>query len=359
MVIIIGGGIVGTAIAYYLTQAGINDVTLIEKEKLLGTRVTQYCSGGVRHQFTTEINCKFSLESMKTINSLARQIDYKKYGYLILDMETGITKGRVVMQQKLGIDAEILSPAEIKKRWPFLDTNGVFSASFYSEDGIADPSALLSYYESNAKKKGVKFLFETNVLEILRSDNRIIGVLTDKGQITAECVILAAGVQSKELGKSIGLNIPIVDRRKYVFQIEGIDFDFPLIMEIPTGWYIKKEGSDALIGMSGKVESRPYEKQEESMLETVERSIKRLPEIEKKGIKKTLSSLSDETPDKHAIIDSPLPGLIIATGFSGHGFMHSPATGQIVACLVKGEKPKIDIRALKLDRPFIKETIAI
>jgi sarcosine oxidase subunit beta len=359
MVIIVGGGIVGTAIAYYLTRVGIKNVILIEKEKLLGTQVTQYCSGGVRHQFTTEINCKFSLESMKTINALAHQIDYKKYGYLILDMEPGITEPRVRMQQKLGIDAEILSPTEIKKRWPFLDINGVFSASFYSEDGIADPSALLSYYETNAKKKGAKFLFETNVLEILKKNGQITGVLTDKGRVSADWVILAAGVQSKELGRSIGLNIPIADRRKYVFQIEGFIFDFPLTMEIPTGWYIKKEGKDALIGMSGKVETRAYEKQEESMIETVERSINRLPEIEKKGIKKTLSSLSDETPNKHAIIDIPIPGLIIATGFSGHGFMHSPATGQIVASLVKGEKPAIDISELKLNRRHIKETIAI
>jgi sarcosine oxidase subunit beta len=95
------------------------------------------------------------------------------------------------------------------------------------------------------------------------------------------------------------------------------------------------------------------------MIETVESSINRVPEIEKKGIKKTLSSLSDETPDKHAIIDNPLTGLIIATGFSGHGFMHSPATGQIVASLVKGEKPAIDIAEFKLNRCHIKETIAI
>ena len=114
-----------------------------------------------------------------------------------------------------------------------------------------------------------------------------------------------------------------------------------------------------MIGMSGKKEKVAYEKQEESMTETVEASINRIPEIEKKGIKKTLSSPSDETPDKHAIIDVPLPGLIVATGFSGHGFMHSPATGKIVASLVKGKKPVIDISELKLKRSHIKETIAI
>ena len=148
-------------------------------------------------------------------------------------------------------------------------------------------------------------------------------------------------------------------KRKYILVVESFNFDYPLIMEIPTGWYIKKEGSDALVGMSGKIEDKSFEKQSEASDETIEASINRIPDLEKSGIKKVLTSLSDETPDKHAIIDMPIPGLIIATGFSGHGFMHSPATGQIVASLVKGERPVIDISELKLNRQHIKETIAI
>jgi sarcosine oxidase subunit beta len=359
MVIIIGGGIIGTAIAYFLSETGIKDITLIEKEKMLGTGVTQYCSGGVRHQFTTPVNCLFSLESMKTFNSVRKEIDYKKYGYLILDMENGKTMPRVKMQNDLGIKSEVLSAKQIQERFPLVNTVGVISGSFYAEDGIADPASLLSYYEKKAKKNGVTFLLETTVQGMMRDGEGIRGIMTDKGEIKADQVVLAAGVQSKDLGKTIGIEIPIVNKRKYVFQIEGFKQDFPVTMEIPLGWYIKKEGEDALIGMSGKVEKIAYEKQEESLEETVDASINRIPEVEKKGIKKTLSSLSDETPDKHAIIDSPMPGLIIATGFSGHGFMHSPAVGQIVTSLIKGEKPVIDISELKLDREHIKETIAI
>lgn len=359
MIAIIGGGIIGTAIAYYLSAAGLKDIVLIEKEKLLGTAVTQYCSGGVRHQFTTPINCLFSLESMRTIRDLAQEIDYKKYGYLILDTQAGITEARVAMQNKLAIKSKILTPKEIKTRFPFISTEGIVSGSIYKEDGIADPASLLSYYEQQAKKNGVKFLMKTEVNKLIKKDNKVVGLETGNCQLETDYVILAAGVQSKALGRTICLDIPIVDRRKYVFMIEGFSFDFPLVMEIPTGWYIKKEGDDALIGMSGKVEEKAFEKQEESMMETVEAGINRVPEIEKKGIKKTLSSMSDETPDKHAIIDNSIPGLIIATGFSGHGFMHSPATGQIVTSLVKGKKPVIDVSELRLKRAVIKETVAI
>ncbi len=359
MIIVVGGGIVGTACAYYLAQSGLKDIVLVEKEKLLGTAVTQYCSGGVRHQFTTEINCKFSVHSMKTLNALSKEIDYKKYGYLILDMEENKTIPRVLMQNKLGIQSESLSKQEIKERFPFLDVSNVVSGSFFKEDGVADPASLLAFYEKEAKKNGVKFMAETKVLGILKEDGKVCGIKTKKEELKADWVVLAAGVQSKELGQTIGLDIPIVHRRKYVLVIESFKYDYPLVMEIPTGWYIKKEGEYALVGMSGKVENVDFEKQDEAMDETIEATIKRVPELEKAGIKKILTSLSDETPDKHAIIDSPIPGLIIATGFSGHGFMHSPTTGAIVASIVKKEKAPIDYSELKLNRKHIKETIAI
>ena len=101
------------------------------------------------------------------------------------------------------------------------------------------------------------------------------------------------------------------------------------------------------------------EKEGEAIEETIEATVHRVPELSSAGIKKVLTCLSDETPDKHAVIDNSVKGLIIATGFSGHGFMHSPVTGEIVASLVKGESPVIDITELKLNREPIKETIAI
>jgi len=358
MIVIIGGGIIGTAIAYYLSKAGIKDITLIEKEKLLGLGATQHCSGGVRHQFTTPINCKFSIEAFKDL--LKFDIDYKKLGYLILDMKSD-SMPRVEMQRSLGIQTEHLKPDEIKSRFPYINNEGVVSGTFYKEDGIADPGKLLSIYEkgSRGKGQGSRIMFDTRVEKILKKGDRVVGVKTDKGEMKADTVILAAGVQSAELGKTVGLDIKFNHIRKYVFVIDGFDFDFPLTMEIPTGWYIKKEGKECLVGMSGKDEKVDFEKQDESMEETVEASIHRFPMTEKSGIRKTLSTMSDETPDKHAVIDNSIPGLIIATGFSGHGFMHSPVTGRIVASLVKGENPPIDISLLKLNRKNIKEIISI
>jgi len=363
MVIIIGGGIAGASIAYYLSKAGVKDITLIEKENLLGTGATQYCSGGVRHQFSTAINIKFSVEAFKDLVEF--DMDYKKLGYLILDTESD-SMPRVKLQNSLGVPTEYLRPEEIKKRFPYINVEGVKSGSFYKEDGIADPGKLMEIYEKGARGQGsgVRFLMGTKVEKLLAEEVRgkglrVRGVKTNKGEIAADTVILAAGVGSQELGKTIGLDIKFNHIRKYVFVIDGFDFDFPLTIEIPKNWYIKKEGRDCLIGMSGKDEKIDFEKQEESLAETIEASILRFPLTEKCGVRKALSTMSDETPDKHAIIDNSIPGLIIATGFSGHGFMHSPVTGRIVTSLVKGEKPVIDVGELRLERKAIKEVISI
>ena len=358
MIIVVGGGIIGASIACHLSESGLKEIMLIEKENILGAGATQYCSGGIRSQFETEINVRFSIESLKTLNQLAGEIGFKKLGYLIIDTNDD-SLPRVKMQNGLGVKSQYLLPEEIKSRFPFLNTAEIKSGSFYPEDGIADPASLLLYWEKKARQNGVNFMMRTNVVKILKDEEKVLGVMTDKGVIKADHVILAAGVWSEELGRTIGINIPFVRRRKYVLVADGFPFDFPLVMEIPLGWYIKKEGEDVLLGMSGKEEKTDFEKQSESMEETIEASIHRIPAMETHGIKKVLSSMSDETPDKHAILDNSIPGLIIATGFSGHGFMHSPAAGKIVVAMIKGEKPIIDASELKLYRSHIKETIAI
>jgi sarcosine oxidase subunit beta len=356
MISIIGGGIIGTAIAYYLSQAGVKNIVLYEKENLLGTGATQYCSGGVRYQFSTSINVKFSQLAFPELEKF--DIGLKRYGYLILDMEQD-SMPRVKMQNELGVKSEYLTPAQIKERFPYIYIEGIKGGSFHKLDGIAEPAKLLEIYEKEAKKNGVKIKTGVSVSKLVSKNGRVIGIETDHGFIQSDTVILAAGIGSKELGKTIGIDIPFLHKRKYVLVISGFDFDYPVTMEVPTGWYIKKEGEDALVGMSGKDEKIDFELQQESVDETIEASIKRFPRTENSNVKKILSTMSDEVPDKHAIIDNHIPGLMIATGFSGHGFMHSPAVGKVVTSLIKGEKPEIDISELKLNRKHIKEPIAI
>jgi len=356
MTIIIGGGIIGASIAYYLGKAGVKDVVLYEKEKLLGTGATQYCSGGVRYQFTTPINVKFSLAAFPELERF--DIGLKRYGYLILDMQND-SMPRVKMQNDLGVMSEYLTPEQLKERFPYLETEGVKSASFHKLDGIAEPAKLLEIYEKGAKSKGVKIKSGVEVLRLIKEGDKVTGIETSEGMVRTDKVILAAGVGSQYLAKTVGLELHFQHRRKYVLVISGFDYDFPVTLEIPTGWYIKKEGEDALVGMSGKDEAVDFELQQESVDETIEASFKRFPSTENSKLKKILSTMSDEVADKHAVIDNHMPGLIIATGFSGHGFMHSPAVGRVVTAWVRGDDPPLDVSELKLHRHHIKEPIAI
>lgn len=356
MIVIIGGGIIGTSIAYYLSKAGVKDIVLFEKEKLLGTGATQYCSGGVRYQFTTPVNVKFSLAAFPELEKF--DIGLKRYGYLILDMQSD-SMPRVKMQNELGVMSEYLSPEQLKERFPYLNIDGVKSASFHKLDGIAEPAKLLEIYEKGAKSNGVQIRSGVQVLRIIKDGGRVTGIETSEGMVSADQVVLAAGVGSQYLASTIGLDIHFNHRRKYVLVISGFEFDFPVTLEIPTGWYIKKEGEDALVGMSGKDEAVDFELQQQSVDETIEASFIRFPSTENSKLKKILSTMSDEVADKHAVIDNHMPGLIIATGFSGHGFMHSPAVGMVVTAWVKGEEPPLDVSELKLHRHHIKEPIAI
>jgi len=266
---------------------------------------------------------------------------------------------RVKMQNELGVQSEYLTPADIKARFPYIDTFGVKSGSFHKLDGIAEPAKLLEIYAKGAKENGVRFEFERNVEKIVKEGERVTGIETSKGPVKCDTVILAAGPQSKDLCEKIDVHLPMEHKRKYVVVIDGFPFDFPVIMEIPTGWYIKKENHEALVGMSGKHENVDYQFQQETVDETIEATMKRLPDTENFSINKVMSTMSDETHDKHAIIDHHIPGLMIVTGFSGHGFMHSPAVGMTVTSLIKEEKPKLDVSELRLFRSHIKEPIAI
>ncbi|MFC1496153.1 NAD(P)/FAD-dependent oxidoreductase [Candidatus Margulisiibacteriota bacterium] len=348
MVIIIGAGIIGTSIAYYLSKYGATDVVVLEKEKFAGTGVTKYCQGGIRTQFTTEINIKFSLESLRELKG--KSIKFNKIGYLLLDQDN-TAEERVKMQNFLGVKSKYLEPTEIKRLYPFLEMYEINGGSFCPEDGYADPALLLDFYIKGAKDKGIQFEYETEVKEILKDGDKVVGVETNKGKFEGT-VILAAGPQSKELGEKIGLNIPIIKKRKYMVLMDGMFQDFPIIMEFPTGWYIKKELKENMAGMSGKVETVDFEKKEEAVNEIIEATVKRITFLRSANIRRVDSSIADETPDKHAIIDNSVEGLIIATGFSGHGFMHSPAAGKAVKSLVKGAPPFIDISPLKLNREY-------
>jgi sarcosine oxidase subunit beta len=370
--IVIGGGIVGLSSAYYLAEGG-TDVTLYEKGSL-GTGSTARAAGGIRSQFTTPINVKLSLASKRVWNAFEAEfgvdIEYRKNGYLFL-ARSGAAAGQfrenVRTQRDLGADSEFLNPEEAQERCPGLDAGQFVAATYNGDDGIADPNLAVQGYAAGAREAGVDVRTKTAVTGLLREGERVVGVEADgdgaSGRHEADHVVNAAGAWSSRLAAMAGVDLPVSPRRRQVAVVDPsspVPESVPLTIDLETGSYFRPERERvALVGdhfADEDPEVDPERYSEDVDLEWAAEAVGHAanytdyfgPETR---VRRGWAGLYAVTPDHHPIIEESLPGLVTATGFSGHGFQHAPATGQIVAELVhEGEPRLVDVSDLDSGR---------
>jgi sarcosine oxidase subunit beta len=361
-IIIIGGGIIGTSIAYYLAQKKAKGVILLEKG-MLGEGSTAKCAGGIRAQFSTEINIHFSLESLKTWNCFEEimgvDLGFKRVGYLFLattEDEWGVFKANAGLQKKFGIPVDLLSTQEIRHRWPYLRVDDLQGGTFCAWDGYAGPYEALSGFARGARQGGVKIYEGTEVLGISTKNGKVSSVRTDKGDIASPIVVNAAGPYAALVGKMAGVGVPVQPYRRQLFftaPFPWISDPIPLIIDFHRGWYFRREGAGLLIsGPKDNLPSFNINVDYDAMVEVAENSIYRVPIMEKAEINRGWAGSYEISPDNHAILGEfpGLEGFFLANGFSGHGFQHSPAAGKVMAELILGEKPSIDISCLSIER---------
>ena len=361
-IVIVGGGIIGTSIAYHLAQKKAKGVVLLEKG-MLGEGSTAKCAGGIRAQFSTEINIRFSLESFKTWDRfqeiMETELDFKKVGYLFLattEEEWAVFQSNATLQQQFGIPVELLSSQEIHRRWPYLRVDDLRGGTFCAREGYAGPYEALSGFARGARRGGLKILEETEVTQILRNGNRVAGVRTPRGDISSPVVVNAAGPYAGEVGKMAGVEVPVRPYRRQLFftgPFSHIPDPIPLVIDFHRGWYFRREGAGLLIsGPKDNFPSFNLNVDYDAMVEVAENSIYRVPIMEKAEIDRGWAGSYEISPDNHAILGEfpGLKGFFLANGFSGHGFQHSPAVGKVMAELILGEKPSLDISCLSLER---------
>ena len=364
-IIIIGGGIIGASIAYHLAQKGAKGVVLLEKGRL-GEGSTGKCVGGIRAQFSTAINIRFSLESLKTWDNFEDltgvDVGFRKVGYLFLattEEEWKIFQKNVLLQQSFNVPVELLSPSEIHHRWPYLKVDDLQGGSYSPQDGFAGPYEAMSGFIRGARKSGVKIYEGTAVQEILQKGGNVTGVATPEGRVEAPIVINAAGPHAAEVGKMAGVEVPVKPYRRQIFftaPFPWIADPVPLVIDFHRGWYFRREGAGLLIsGPKDDFSSFNINVDFDAMVEVAEVSIYRVPIMEKAQINRGWAGSYEISPDNHAILgEAPgIKGFYQANGFSGHGFQHSPAVGQVMAELILDETPSIEISSLALDR-FVK-----
>jgi len=363
-IVIIGGGVMGASIAYHLALRGQKNILLLEKEVFFGQGATSRCAGGVRYQFSTEVNVRLSMHSLPMLEQFEEEtgqaIDYRKCGYLFYLTrleDVALFQRNLYLQNNLGVPTEWLAGDEVRRRLPLMRLDDVLGGTFNAKDGIVDPNGVVMGYIHAAQRLGVTALTGLAVTGIQVSGGKMIGVETSGGPVASPVVFNAAGPWAGLIGKIAGVDIPITPIRRQMFTttpLGEIPLDFPFAIDFAQSLYFHREGLGLLVGMSNPEELPGFDQNVDPDFELVnlEAAIARLPLLEKAGLVSHWAGLYEVTPDAHPIFGkTPVEGFYICTGFSGHGFMHGPVAGKIMAeILLDGKASTVDVSMLDLAR---------
>ncbi len=363
-VVVVGGGVMGASSAFHLAARGCRDVVLLEKASFFGQGATGKCAGGIRHQFRTEVNIRLSQHSLPMLDAFeevtGQSADVRKCGYLFLlrhEKDVESFRRTVDLQNSLGVQTEWLSPAEIRERTPIVQTEDVLAATYHGEDGLADPNSVVMGYINAARRLGVKCLTDVEVTGIEVEKGQIRSVETSQGEIACEMIVNAAGPWSARIGEFAGVDVPVVPIRRQILTtnpIPAIPSDFPFTIDFAASLYFHKEGEGLLLGMSNPEEVPSFDESIDKEWEyiTLEKAIERIPLLAEAARASHWAGLYEVTPDAHPVIGaSELEGYYVVTGFSGHGFMHGPIAGLLLAeIMLDGHASTVDIYSLRLSR---------
>jgi sarcosine oxidase subunit beta len=363
-VVIVGGGIIGASIAYHLAARGMKDVMLLEKEIFFGAESTGKCAGGIRAQFTTPVNIRLSMRSVGKFERFADEmgvpIVFHQVGYMFMSTTPAqweAAQRNVALQRSLGLEVDLLTADQVTARVPELRADDIVGATFCATDGIGDPHEFLQGYLKRNRDLGVRVVNQRPVTGIRLENGRVTGVETSAGPVSTPVVVNAAGAWSPMVGKHVGLDLPIQPVRRHIATTAPLEFvkpTYPMMVDNGTGLYMHPESGGLLMGMAKRDEPPAYrtDVDEEFVMEIATAAVDRMPALEVAEINAAWAGLYEVTPDHHPIITAHdgVPGFYTCAGFSGHGFMHAPAAGEVVAQLILDGKSDIDVSVLGMAR---------
>lgn len=364
-IVVIGGGIVGSSIAYHLAKRGAGRSVVVLEKHRLASGTTAAAVGGIRSQFSTEVNIEFSHESVRFWRRWADEIgtplDYHEIGYIFLaqtDDEAETFRRNIALQNRMGVPSRLISPAEARELVPGMFVEDITAFAYSAEDGRATPHEATMGYAKRAREKGVVIREGVEVTGFETRGGRVTGVRTSAGAIGADAVVIAAGPWSGVVGRLAGVDVPVKPYRREIFISEPFDLlphTFPNVIDLHVGWYFLPEGGGILMsGMKDSHSSFDTHVNWDGLAHVAAFATHRHPALEHaKFGKRAYAGLYDVSPDDHAILGEvpEIQGLYLACGFSGHGFQHSPATGRLMAELIlDGHTTGIDIAPLSVER---------
>ena len=362
-IVVIGGGIMGTSVAYHLAKRGIPDVKLLEKD-LLAQATTGLSVGGIRQQFSHPANIRLSQHSLQVFKNFKAEfgvdIFFRAAGYLFLAQQEETWNdflSSVDVQHRMNAPVEVLSPEEIKRRWPYLRVDDLKGGTFGPEDGYADPYLVAMGYADHARKIGVRIEEKTEVTGVRIKSGRVEGVETNRGIVATPVVVDVAGPWGGEVARMAGINLPVKPFRRQVFAtspFDAIPKPVPMVIDQDATFYFRGEEPNILMGMSDPDEPSSFHTHvdRDFMERVIEAAVYRAPILEKAEIIRGWGGLYTITPDDNPIIGAipSVEGFFCAIGFSGHGFQHGPAVGQILCELILEGRTEFDLKPFAYER---------
>ena len=362
-VVVIGGGVIGTSIAYHLARAGVRDVVLVERDELAAGS-TSKAAGGVRAQFSDVLNVQLGARSLEAFARFEEDTGYDiglhRVGYLFLlstPEDVASFEAGVRLQNSLDVPSRMIDPVEARRLSPLISTDGLLAAAYSPDDGHCTPEAVVHGYASAARTQGATILRHTDVTGIETHGDTITAVVTTLGRIDTRTVICAAGAWSRAIGAMAGVDLPVQPLRRQIAVTEpvsGLPPTLPMTIDFSTSLYFHTEGPGLLVGMSDPDERPGY------ATDTHDRWIPRLAEAMRRRAPDLLAlrrtggwaGLYENTPDHNALIGeaTSVSRFLYATGFSGHGFLQGPAVGEVVRDLYLGHVPFVDVSPLSAGR---------
>ena len=334
-VVVAGAGAIGASIAYHLALRGADDVVLADAGEIAGG-ATGKAMGGVRQQFTTAAEVRLAQASVRLFRELGAPL-FEQVGYLFLaTTEPGLAEleERRALQAALGVPVESVDAAFVDG----LRIDDVLGATICREDGIADPAGVTRELVRRAAERGV-----------------VVRERTDALALDADMFVIACGARSATVAAAHGVELPVrplVRQLADVGPVDALPVGLPMTIE-ENGFHFRRVGTDTLRLAMGEAPPRwdgPDEVRDDLIDDWRERLAHRYPRAAGVPVQRAWAGFYDMTPDAHPIIGSVAEGVYAACGFSGHGFMQSPAVGDAVAAELLGEEPPFDLSPYRLER---------
>lgn len=367
-VVIIGAGIVGAGIAYHLTHAGCSNVLLLERETQQGKGSTGKSMGGVRAQFSRPESVRMSLYSIPIFRDFERIVGYPSgysdQGYLFIattERHLNYLRANVALQTSLGLDTvRLVTREDIVHMVPQLRSGDILGGSFCSTDGFVDPYSVMTGFTARALEHGARLSRGVEVTGVRVDERGAAGVETSNGFISSRNIVNAAGAWAAGIARFAGVDLPVEPLRRMLVPTEPFDqiaHTAPLTVDMATGFHFRPEGRGILMAWNDPHETHGFNTNfDPAFIEKIlVRAVSRVPCLENAEVnpRRAWAGLYEMTPDHHPVLgEAPgVPGFWLANGFSGHGVMHSPATGRILADLIlTGSTDLIDASHFSVSR---------